>query len=155
MAFMRFWFACLLACGFLVFAGDEAASLPNGPGKDVVAKVCTACHGVSNFRKERLSKDEWQDQVGDMVDRGAKATDDEVSAIVAYLTANFGPESKVNVNTAPIPELKTVLEFTTDEAVALIEYRQTKGDFKEWKDLEKVPGLDQKKIEEKKDLMAF
>jgi len=41
------------------------------------------------------------------------------------------------------------------EAAAIIQYRTDHGDFKTIDDLKKVPGLDFKKIEAKKDLLVF
>jgi mono/diheme cytochrome c family protein len=59
-----------LLAGCIFAAGDdqEAKNLPDGTGKDVVAKVCLSCHGAGNFRQMRKTKDEWTDQVGDMID---------------------------------------------------------------------------------------
>jgi competence protein ComEA len=136
-------------------ADDEVKNLPDGPGKEAVTRVCLDCHGTGNFRKARLGKDEWADQVAEMVDRGAKGTKSDLDQVIDYLTQNFGPDSKVNVNTAPLIELKAVLGITAQEAKAVIDYREANGSFKEWGDLQKIAGLDTKKIEEKKDLIAF
>jgi len=136
-------------------ADDEVKSLPEAPGKEATTRVCLDCHGTGNFRKDRRPREDWADQVAEMVDRGAKGSENDMAAIVEYLTQNFGPDSKVNVNTAPLIELKTVLGLTTQEARAVIEYRDTNGGFKAWSDLQKVAGVDGKKIEGKKDLMAF
>ena len=75
--------------------------------------------------------------------------------MTGYLTQNFGPDSKINVNTAPLVELKTILRVTAQEAMALIQYRDANGKFKQWQDLAKVPGVDAGKIQAKKDLMTF
>ncbi len=148
-----------VAAAFLCLAfvpdDDEVKRLPDGPGKEATTRICLDCHGTGNFRKDRRSRDDWADQVAEMVDRGAKGTEKDLAAVVDYLTQNFGPDSKVNVNTAPLIELKTALGLTTQEARAVIEYRDTNGPFKEWRDLQKVAAVDGKKIEGKKDLMAF
>ena len=67
----------------------------------------------------------------------------------------FGPDSKINVNTAPLVELKAILGITVQQAQAVVEYRTSKGAFKRWQDVQKVPGIDAQKIEAKKDLMVF
>jgi len=90
-----------------------------------------------------------------MVDRGAKGTDAEIKAVVDYLTKNFGPDSKMQVNTAPMVELKAVFEVSAKQAEAIVAYRDANGAFKEWQDLTKVPGIDAAKIEAKKELLAF
>ena len=76
---MRRWFV-LPVCACALWAADEeeAKRLPDGPGKDITAKVCIDCHGAANFRKVRLSREVWSEKVADMVDRGAAASEDEI-----------------------------------------------------------------------------
>ena len=155
---MRAVFLLPIFAAILCLASDDdgnASLLPDGAGKEAVAKMCTECHSVDRMRTLRISKDEWWDKVADMVDRGAKATDAESEAVVEYLTRNFGTDSKVWVNTAPMIEMRAVLGFTLAEGNAVVAYRKSNGNFKEWGDLLKVPGLDSGKVEAKKDLMAF
>ena len=140
----------------LVFAGDETAKLlPDGPGKASVAKVCVDCHDTEPIRRLRLRRGEWADKIDDMVRRGAKGTDQEFLSILDYLSTNFGPESKIRVNTAPFGELKDLLGLTNQEAEAVLAYRKQNGPFRDWRDLLNVPKVDGKKIEVKKDLLVF
>jgi len=157
MVLMRIFLCLCLASVCLAFAADDrdAKRLPDGTGKDLVARVCLQCHGAGNFRKARQNRQEWADTVADMIDRGAKGTDDEFETVLDYLSQNFGPNSKVNVNTAPLEELKSILGFTVEESKAVIAYRDANGPFTQWQDLQKVDGVDAKKIESKKDSMAF
>jgi mono/diheme cytochrome c family protein len=124
---------CSVAVGawlcLAVPADDEAKVLPDSPGKEVVAKVCIDCHDAGTFRKMRFNEDEWWEKVADMVDRGAKADEKQQAAIVGYLTPR--------------------------ESEAVVSYRTDYGPFKQWQDLLKVAGVDGKKIEAKKDKMAF
>jgi len=151
----RFFVFALLSAGLLWPADPEVERLPPGPGKADVGTVCLACHSLNNIRRQRMDRDEWSSEVSDMVDRGAKATEGQVAAIVDYLTANFGPDSKIHVNTAPMIEFKSVLALTAAEASAIVDYRGANGDFHQLSDLLKVPGVDGKKIEAKKDLLEF
>jgi competence protein ComEA len=146
-----------LLAGCLFAAGDdqEAKNLPEGAGKEVVVKVCLSCHGAGNFRQMRKTKDEWTDQVGDMIDKGAEATDEQTANIVAYLTQNFGPDSKINVNTAPFEEIKRVLVLTANETQAFVDYRKQSGTFKAVAELEKIPGVPAEKIDAKKERIGF
>jgi competence protein ComEA len=149
---------CLLVAASLAIAlaaDDDSKDLPDGQGKDIVAKVCIDCHSAATFRKRRFDETEWWDKVGDMVDRGAKADEKQQTEIVAYLVRNFGTDAKVRMNTAPLSELMAVLAFTPDEAKALVAYRTDHGAFKEWSDVAKVPGVDASKVETQKDKMAF
>src|SRR5579885_2833891 len=100
--------AGLIACA-LAATGDDAGALPDGAGKETVGHVCTGCHATDNFRKKRLGEDEWTDEVAQMINEGAKANDQEQTVIIRYLVQNFGKDSKIWINTAPLPELKSVL----------------------------------------------
>jgi competence protein ComEA len=146
-----------LALGGLAFAADdeEIKLLPDGPGKELVGRVCFGCHGAGNFRKVRLNQDAWSDQVADMVDRGAKANETEMATIVEYLTKNFGKDSKVNINTAPMVEIKVVLGFSVKDAQAVVDYREANGKFKTVADLQKIPAIDSAKVDAQKDMIAF
>jgi competence protein ComEA len=90
-----------------------------------------------------------------MIDRGAKATQPEIDAIVAYLVKNFGKGAKVQMNSAPLEEIKAVLGFTVPEAKAVVDYREQNGAYKDWRDVLKAPGVDPAKIESRKDAMSF
>lgn len=151
------WLAAGLFAAGLASAADDADSrgLPEGPGKETVVKLCLSCHGAGNFRKKRLGKEGWSEQVADMIDRGAQATGAQADAIIEYLTREFGNGSKIHVNTAPFEELKATLGLTTQEAQAMLAYRAEKGDFKTWGDLQKVAAVDPKKIEAKREVIAF
>jgi competence ComEA-like helix-hairpin-helix protein len=147
----------LIAAASLGAAADdeEAKALPDAPGKDVTVKVCLSCHGAGNIRKKRLTREGWTEQVADMVDRGAEATEAQQAAVVDYLTQTFGKGSKIHINTAPFEELRSVLGLSVEEVKAVLAYRKENGDFKSWQDLQKVPGVDAKKIETKKELIAL
>jgi competence protein ComEA len=147
----------LIAAVSLAIAADdeEAKALPDAPGKDTTVKVCLSCHGTGNIRKKRLTRDAWAEQVTDMVERGAEATEAQQAVVVGYLEQNFGKDSKIRINTAPFEELKSVLGLTVEETKAVLSYRKENGDFKSWQDLLKVPGVDAKKIESKKESIAL
>ena len=78
---------------FLVAAPVRAADdIPDGAGKEIVIKVCTACHGIIEFTSQKHTKPEWDEVVDNMAQRGARASDDEFDMIVAYLAKNFGKD---------------------------------------------------------------
>jgi competence protein ComEA len=89
-----------------------------------------------------------------MVKKGAKLTPDELDSVVDYLTVYFSPD-KVNVNAATPKEMQNGLGMTAAEAAAIAEYRKANGNFKDIASLQKVPGVDAKKIEAKKDQIVF
>jgi hypothetical protein len=63
--------------------------LPAGPGKDVVVRVCTACHDATQFAYARYTPDEWDNEVDKMQAAGAEMTAEEQVAITAYLAKTF------------------------------------------------------------------
>jgi len=152
---MKIFLAALLTISAFAADDKDAARLPDGEAKVLVGKVCIDCHGSGNFRRKRLTADEWADSVADMVDRGAKATPAEIDAIVAYLDKNFGRDAKVQMNSAPLAEIKIVLNFSVPEAQAVVDYREKNGAIKGFEDLLKVPGLDPAKAESARPRMAF
>ncbi len=102
------------------------------------------------------SRDAWATIVDYMVSRGATGTPEEITTIIDYLAKNF-PDApvKTNVNKATSMDMQTQLELTAKDADAIVKYRTAHGDFKEWDSLIKVPGIDAKKLEAKKDSIAF
>ena len=64
--------------------------LPEGAGKELVARVCTKCHGTAVFSKARMGRVGWEDEIAAMVDRGMVATDEEIQTVVDYMVKNFG-----------------------------------------------------------------
>jgi len=139
--------------------GPQPASgegLPDSPGKDVVVKVCGNCHEPRRAASVRLTRDGWSSTIDDMIRRGAKATDDEYNVILDYLATNFlGEAAKpLNVNTASQIELESVAGLLRKEAAAVLDYRDKHGPFKTLDDMKKVPGLDFKKIDSRRDYLV-
>jgi len=142
----------------LLGACSRGADLPDGPGKVTVQRICGNCHAAQIVMGRKASKEGWERIVADMVEKGATGTDAEFDQVVVYLTKNFpdtGVTTKINVNTATAEDLATILELPGNVAAAIVKYRSEKGNFKSAEDLKKVPGLDEKKVDEKKDRMAF
>jgi competence protein ComEA len=133
------------------------SNLPDDPAKPVVEKVCGGCHGFAVFTESRGSKDHWDEIVQNMVSRGAEGTDAELDQVVSYLTRYFGPDNpkKVNVNKAVAAQLVKALAISEENADAIVQYRAKNGAFKNLEGLKSVPGIDAKKIEEKKDWIEF
>ena len=141
--------------------------LPEGEGKDVVKRMCHDCHAMETVVSPRYTKDRWASVVDDMMAFGAQGSDEDIAIVVEYLAKHFGPDrprapgsktpslDKVNMNTASVPELAAVLQFSVEDARAIVRYREKHGKFQNWQDVTKTPGLDSKKIEEKKDLLVF
>ncbi|HLJ48117.1 MAG TPA: helix-hairpin-helix domain-containing protein [Bryobacteraceae bacterium] len=130
----------------------QAQDLPDAPGKAVVVKLCSGCHGLATVIGLRRTKTGWEKTVDDMAQRGAKGTDEEFDTAVAYLSRYLG---KVNVNTASAQEIQDIADLTAQEAAAIIGYRSQNGAYKEFTDLEKVPDLDAKRLDARRNRFVF
>ncbi|MDE3198407.1 MAG: helix-hairpin-helix domain-containing protein, partial [Acidobacteriota bacterium] len=84
-----------------------------------------------------------------MIKKGANVTPDQIDTVVDYLSVYFVAD-KTNVNAANAEQLRDALSLTDAEAKAIVGYRTANGNFKDVASLEKVPGVDTKKIEAKK-----
>jgi competence ComEA-like helix-hairpin-helix protein len=129
-----------------------AQELPDGKGKETVRKICANCHEIETVIGARRTKLGWQRSVEDMISRGAEGADQEMEAVVEYLTANFG---KTNVNTASAKEMETALGIPSKEAEAIAEYRAKNGPFGDFEQLKKVPGLSEEMLNAKRSRIAF
>jgi competence protein ComEA len=126
--------------------------LPEAPAKKTVENVCGGCHDVDTAIGERHDKAGWQTVIATMVNRGARASDQEFDAIIDYLAKYFGV---VNVNKAGAKEIEDALGISTEQSAAIIRYRASNGEFKDLEGLKKVPGLDAKVLEDRKDRIVF
>ena len=146
-----------LLCGALVLNGSIAfAQWPDGPGKEITLQLCGNCHDASIIQMHRQSRDEWVATIQKMIASGAEGTEDQFTAVLAYVSKNFGPAAaRINVNQASAAELESGLGLSGKEAAAIVKYRTDKGSFKAVEDLKKVPDLDFKKIEAQKDRLVF
>jgi len=135
------------------FSGE---GLPDAPGKEVVVKVCGNCHEPRRAASVRLTRDGWSATIDDMIRRGAKGTDDEFNTVLDYLAANFLGEAArpLNVNTATAIELESVAGLLRKEAAAVLDYRDKHGPFQKLDDMKKVPGLDFKKIDSRREYLV-
>jgi competence protein ComEA len=155
----------MLLTGFiyLVLAADQQA-LPAGKGQEVVQQNCSGCHVLKVVTSKRASKQQWSALVDQMIARGAEVPDEEIETVVDYLAKNFGASAgdkdreqspSINVNKGTSAELAGALGLSSKEAAAVVAYREQNGNFKVWRDLLNVPGIDAEKIESNKDRLAF
>jgi competence protein ComEA len=161
----RVWRGALLGMAFALFVGSTWVSgsasqgrpLPDGPGKEVTTKLCAQCHELERSISLNQDRDGWQRTVDKMVAFGMKGSDQEIRAVVDYLTKNFPAEEipKLNVNKAEAIDLESGLSLKRSEAAAIIKHREKNGNFKSIEDLKKVPGVDAAKIEAKRDRLTF
>jgi competence protein ComEA len=129
---------------------------PDGPGRAPFLKICSNCHGPENVIGKGQSADDWTEVLNKMIQNGAQGTDEEFGAILDYLSTNFPPPpDKINVNTATAWNLRNWMNLPETQANAIVDFRKQNGDFKSLDDLKKVPGLDAKMLDSKKDHITF
>jgi competence ComEA-like helix-hairpin-helix protein len=126
--------------------------LPDGPGKPTVVVVCGSCHDVDTATGMRRTTAEWKEVVESMINRGAVASDDEIKAVLTYLSKTFGV---VNVNKAAAKEIEDVLEIPATEAEAIVRQRTDRGAFASLDELKSVSGVDASSIEKRKERVRF
>lgn len=136
---------------------QDHPEFPPGQGRDTTLRVCSKCHSVNNLLATGRDRQGWEDLIVKMVSLGTKGTDEEFSDIADYLTASFPPSfgATINVNKAEAKELAMTLMLTADEAKEIVTYREKNGSYKSLDDLKKVPNIDTKKLDAKKDKMQF
>ena len=57
-----------------------------------VKAACTQCHNASRITEQHLTRQQWSDQLEKMEGLGAVIPDADRTAMLNYLTKNFGPE---------------------------------------------------------------
>ena len=87
----------LKSLGLILLSVGAAAQsppvLPEGPGKDLVEAICSACHTLERVVAKRATRAEWQDKVLEMLQEDPDVTQQERSQIVDYLARNFPPKA--------------------------------------------------------------
>lgn len=143
-----------------IFTPQEIAALsqglPEGAARELTVRVCAQCHEPQRAAALRLTREGWEAVVAKMAGLGARATDEEFGSIVDYLAENFKGEAPkpLNLNTATSVELESVAALLRRESAAWIAYRAKNGPCKSLDDLKKVPGLDFKKIDARRDRLV-
>ena len=66
------------------------AGFPEGPGRDLVGRLCASCHPPSAFTKHRLTLEGWTAVVADLANRGMPASEQQRQAVATYLAEHLG-----------------------------------------------------------------
>jgi competence protein ComEA len=145
-------------------AGPSAADqsplhpeFPPGEGRDVVMRLCVKCHSPNIILASGQDRVGWENTITKMARLGAVGTDDDYSDIADYLTANFPPSpiKKIFINMATDKQIAAVLEISEDDAKAIVTYRDKVKGFNSLEDMKKVPNVDVKNLDAKKDRLVF
>jgi len=152
----------LLLSLLAVAAVRSETKLPPGEGVAIIQQKCLLCHGEEPLVRRKRDREGWQKVVEMMDANGARLKPDELNTLVQYFFLNFGlteeekrAAEKINVNKASASRLAKLFKLFPDEAEVIVAYREKNGDFQSIEDLERVPGLDSKKVEAAKDRLTF
>lgn len=145
----------LLLFSVPAWSTPQQEKLPDGPGKDTYASVCSLCHSTSIPMGKQFTRQEWELKVTEMLQEEPDVTREERAAILEYVAANFKPGGKIYINHAVAKDLQAALQITQAESEAIVRYRETQGDFKSFDDLKKISGLDTAKLESRKARLEF
>lgn len=129
------------------------ASYPPGKGREVVIRVCTDCHAVTDITRRRETRSRWGVIVDAMTSHGAQFTDADFEAMVSYLSVTFG--RPIKINTASASTIAEALDISEEHAAAVVTHRTAHGPFKDWKAVAAVPGLDPARVEEQRGNLDF
>jgi outer membrane protein assembly factor BamB len=141
----------------LLLAGAAAAAVygqqsASEPSKANFERHCSTCHEPERGTSSRRTREQWLQTVNQMVARGAQGTDDDLMAVVEYLTREHG---RVNVNLASAADLALVLGLTPAEGAAIVEHRRQRGTFDDFAAVQRVSGVDAQKLAARRDAMVF
>jgi hypothetical protein len=78
------------AASHAVDSGHARQQLPDGPGKELLPRLCGGCHDLTFRVSTRETEEGWTRIVNDMRSKGADGTEEEFAKVIAYLTANMG-----------------------------------------------------------------
>jgi competence ComEA-like helix-hairpin-helix protein len=145
----------LLALGFftiIVASVVSSAQEPEDAPAAAFKRVCSACHDSDRILATRRTRTQWEEIIEKMIDRGAEGTSEDFTTAEVYLLRVSG---RVNVNRAQTTDIVAVLSVTQKDGDAIVEYRKTNGEFKDFDALCKVPGIDLDKLKQGRDAIAF
>lgn len=145
------------AISFLLFVAAAAVAISGqqpapDPSKANFERLCSTCHEPERGTSSRRTREQWLQTVNQMVARRAQGTDDELMAVVEYLTRERG---RVNVNLASAADIALVLGLTPAEAAEIVEHRRQRGTFDDAAAVERVSGIDPQKLAARRDAMVF
>ena len=146
------------AVGVALAAGTAVGqTLPEGPGRAVTIRICGKCHSPERAASLHQRRSAWEDTIVKMVKLGAQGSDEELEAVLNYLSTHFATEipGPIDINKARAVDLEAGLLLRRSQAIAIVEYRDRNGAFKSIDDIRNVPGVDFKAIEPKKSRIVF
>ena len=149
----RIHLVLLAAAGAVsVLAPGAMAQDPPRKPSGVLQEACSSCHGLNRLETSK-NRSDWKDTVERMVANGADVKPEEMNPLVGFLVRFYG--ESVEINKATAQQLQEELDMTPAEAEATVKARSESGNFKSYADVQKVKGLDAKRIDPIKDRLKY
>lgn len=137
-------------------SNSQYPQLPEGAGKETLIRACSKCHSPNNVVANGQNREGWEQTLLKMAGLGAVGTDEDFTEIADYLVKNFPPSNvKVNMNKATATEIESQLGFSTKQADDIVAYREKVSNFKSPEDLKRVPQMDAKEVDARRNRMIF
>ena len=131
---------------------SAGATPADDPAAGLFQRMCSNCHDAVRVTSMRRTRTDWEDVLNKMIQEGATGTEKDFETVFDYLQRNYG---KVYINRAQADEIALVLGVAKKEADAIVAYRKANGDFANFDAVKKVPDIDTKKLDERRDAIAF
>jgi competence ComEA-like helix-hairpin-helix protein len=146
--------AAIFVGGLAVVSGAMATRAQESEDHPAVAfkRICSSCHDADRILATRRTRTQWEEVIEKMIDRGAEGTADDFTAAEEYLLRVSG---RVSINRALSKDIVAVLGLMQKDADAIAEYRKANGDFKDFDEVCKVPGIDLEKLKQGRDAISF
>jgi competence protein ComEA len=155
----------LVACAFAstlvtVAASGQSAPAQNGatatpendPAAGLFAQTCNKCHDAARITAMRRTGTEWEEVINKMIEKGATGTEKDFETIYTYVLRYYG---KLYINNATPDDITLIIGLSKKDADAIVGYRKANGSFADFDAVKKVPDIDVKKLEERRDAIAF
>jgi hypothetical protein len=84
--------AALAAVFFMLVAAAQAAELPPGPNRELVARECQACHNLDAVVASNETRETWNILLDSMTSYGLRVSPEDRAKIVDYLATALGPK---------------------------------------------------------------
>ena len=67
-------------------------------GMTLLDTRCSICHSSDRPKEAKKTREEWEQTVNSMIDKGAKLTDDEKAVLLNYLAKMYGDDAAHKTN---------------------------------------------------------
>ena len=130
----------------------SATTAADDPAAGLFAQTCNKCHDAARITAMRRTGTEWEEVINKMIEKGATGTEKDFDTIYTYVLRYYG---KLYINNATADDITLILGLSKKDADAIVGYRKTNGAFADFDAVKKVPDIDLKKLEERRDAVAF